>query len=124
MKRLIKYLRFEDDRVILIPTGAGLEYHKTNPLTMYCTTAQPCTFKEGTDVYAEGNALFALIAELPAKITHLEDQQNTLLNKHTIRAAAGGLNYHLNVPLNAGVPEVKPKQGEPGHKSGLVIGNA
>ncbi len=100
MINLIKFIRVDDKRLVIIPSKQGVAYHKKEPLVFKAASNSPIVFKEGVEKIGEVE-VFAFIATFPNNIIHCEINHNTIENYSSIRIFAGdSFKYFMKIPFN------------------------
>lgn len=97
--KLIKWFRFEDKKLILVPSVDGIEYFRNKLPELRVDKGSNLRLSESTELLA-GKEAIAFCAELPGEIKHLGAEQNIVKNTFEMRIFTDeGLNYFLITPL-------------------------
>jgi hypothetical protein len=87
MKQTIKYVRFEDTKVLIVPTAVGVELLK-----------QRLGQEPATDTIA-GQEIAAFVVDLKSEIKHFRQETNKSRNTTTLYAyTVGNTKFDLVVP--------------------------
>src|SRR5690348_7855302 len=103
MKALIKYARFEGNKVVLIPTAEGNEYlKKFGPPTLSSTDKKIVKMEEGTEQIGgkDGVELIAFVGEVESDIQHFKEEIAPPLNTFQVRVhTISAITWILNMPF-------------------------
>lgn len=97
MNNIIKYCRFLDNKLILIPTAQGLEYNKSKPLEVVSERGEKIPFVSGTETIG-GQPFPCLEVTLPGNIIHMQQDISVVNNTSRTRVYAAQVSYYLNIP--------------------------
>lgn len=99
---LIKFHRFDGQKVILIPTKEGVEYfEKEKPTVVSQNNPSGIPLSKGEETIGE-TKLIAYIVDLGSQIVNYSNDSNIVLNTNKFRFfVQSGVNFFLNIHLNS-----------------------
>lgn len=106
MKPILKFYRFEHNKVILIPTAEGADYLGKNKVLLKSDKSPlPIPFEKGSDTVGD-KVILAYVATLQSTVIHNTIENSIILNYTKVRIFTGGqINYFLQLPFG-----VEPQQ--------------
>lgn len=101
-KQLIKFIRYESNKLIILPTPRGIEYFKILPITFTTPNAlgspSSLTAEQTTEDIAKVQIISFNIT-FPSDIVMVELRDNARLNRYDLRAfLANGMNWYFKAP--------------------------
>jgi len=99
MKDTIKYVRFEDDKLIIIPTATGVELIEKLKPTVLCANDNGMRLPLTKSEESVGETkVMAYVANLPKPIKYLEVKISNVTNKYNVRAfVTDSRNYYFSI---------------------------